>query len=631
MIVPFIFLFTIVGCFNEAWALPMCEDVYPRLKMSLSIHTKLQCSEKGGCWFDDDNACFFPNAVGYRYSEGKRSAHSFQGNLTLLRSSGALGPDVDHLNVDVSQESEARTHIKIYPSTADAWEIPDSIIPRPGAKNPKSTSSNVIMDAIPFSLKIERENQSIFELDHNLIFQEQYIEIILNTPSKLRKLYGFGESSRLQQSMEVDNSYTLWNSDVPAANFNTSLYGSHPFLIQLFEDGSASGVLLMNSNAMTATISSAADNLGTVGIQVAGGIIDLYVFSGPTPLDVVKQYQDVVGLPAFVPYWTLGLHSCRWGYSSLKEVEDVVANYSAASIPLETQWVDIDYMQDYLDFTTDAELFPVDEMKSFVDTLHAQDQYFVPIIDPGIYAGKDHSPYSAQIDGLADKIFVRDLTGENYFVGIVWPGVVYFPDWFAQNTTSYWVNQLTTFYKAVPYDGLWIDMNEVSNFADPLAKSQVCVVDETTARLSCKMVDENNKYDNPPWEPPVPGPLGGRTLPMSSIHTVTDAATGIQTIYPEYNTHNLHGLMESIATRKAVETNTQKRPFVLSRSTTLSSGRYTAHWTGDNAATWDDIKVSIITMKNLALFGIPMTGSDICGFSEVSTVDMYYDHFQLDR
>lgn len=166
-------------------------------------------------------------------------------------------------------------------------------------------------------------------------------------------------------------------------------------------------------------------------------------------------------------------------------------------------------------------------------------------------------------------------------------------------------------------------MNEVSNFADPLAKSQVCVMDETKAKnFACSMVDPDNKYDNAPWSPPGPGPLGGRTLPMSSVHTVTDSVSGEQTLLPEYNTHNLHGLMESIATKKAVEKTTNSRPFVLSRSTTLSSGKYTAHWTGDNSANWDDMKVSIITMKTLALFGIPMTGADICGFMDDSNEEL---------
>lgn len=39
-----------------------------------------------------------------------------------------------------------------------------------------------------------------------------------------------------------------------------------------------------------------------------GGIVDMWVFSGPEPEDVINQYLDVIGRPYLPPYWGFGFH-----------------------------------------------------------------------------------------------------------------------------------------------------------------------------------------------------------------------------------------------------------------------------------------------------------------------------------
>ena len=100
-------------------------------------------------------------------------------------------------------------------------------------------------------------------------------------------------------------------------------------------------------------------------LSFSPGVLDFYVFLGPAPETVTQQYQEVIGRPHMPPYWALGFHQCRYGYHNLDEVIDVVRSFAANKvieeddivicpvifsffvafqIPLDTAWVDIDYM-----------------------------------------------------------------------------------------------------------------------------------------------------------------------------------------------------------------------------------------------------------------------------------------------
>jgi alpha-glucosidase (family GH31 glycosyl hydrolase) len=72
---------------------------------------------------------------------------------------------------------------------------------------------------------------------------------------------------------------------------------------------------------------------GSVTYRALGGILDLYVFSGPSPLAVVEQYVSMVGRPFMPPFWSLGFHLCKYGYGSAKNLSDVIQRNRAANIP----------------------------------------------------------------------------------------------------------------------------------------------------------------------------------------------------------------------------------------------------------------------------------------------------------
>lgn len=61
----------------------------------------------------------------------------------------------------------------------------------------------------------------------------------------------------------------------------------------------------------------------------------------------------------------------------------MVAKYKEVDLPLECMWSDIDYMDRYMDFTVDSATYPLVRFRKFIDSLHANNQKFMMILDPG--------------------------------------------------------------------------------------------------------------------------------------------------------------------------------------------------------------------------------------------------------
>jgi alpha-glucosidase (family GH31 glycosyl hydrolase) len=117
-------------------------------------------------------------------------------------------------------------------------------------------------------------------------------------------------------------------------------------------------------------------------------------------------------------------------------------------------------------------------------------------------------------------------------------------------------------------------------------------------------------------------PLNTLTLPMNAIHF-----NG----FIEYDVHNLFGHMEAMTTYRILSEriNKGKRPFIISRSTFPSTGKYSGHWTGDNKAEWTHLYLSIPGILNFQLFGISMVGADICGFDGSPSEELCLRWMQL--
>ncbi|ORY06191.1 hypothetical protein K493DRAFT_252149 [Basidiobolus meristosporus CBS 931.73] len=611
------------------------------------------------------SSCFSSKEIG-KYSLNainSKSNTSLEAKLSLLHSVlPQFGEDIDPLKFQVTYETPTRIHVKITDLAEKRWQIPNDIVPlnntpSSDVKGLESCQYRFQYTDSPFGFSVERKTgEKLFDTNGlGLVFKDQYMELSTHLP-KHANIYGLGETNA-RFRREEGSLTTIWSRDTPCPE-DENAYGCHPFYMEI-RDGKAHGVLLFNSNGMDIKLSE--DN-SQLTYRVIGGVLDLYIFVGDTPQLVVQQYQELIGLPAMLPYWSLGFHQCRWGYNTLDIAKKVVEDYKKAEIPLECMWIDIDYMDKYKSFTFDPVRYPPAKLKDFLKDLHSRNQKMIMIVDPGIKVEKGNMPYEV---GMERDIFIKRADGE-IFIGRVWPGKTAFPDWFNPQTDKYWAELFHEWFDTLPLDGVWLDMNEIANFADgdctdhpddnnPMIPTEGQNVETMVQQAgTSEFTNENAEEEgfeeilkaenvpidkdvqpelntdepigilNPPYKINNGGthePLHTRTSPMDAKHH-----GGIN----EYDVHNLFGHMESLSSYKAYKKYyPERKPFLLSRSTFVGSGAFAYHWLGDNWSNWEHLRYSIPGMLNFQLFGIPMVGPDIGGFNDPSEEELLIRWHQL--
>uniref|UniRef100_UPI00398EBB98 lysosomal alpha-glucosidase-like n=1 Tax=Pristiophorus japonicus TaxID=55135 RepID=UPI00398EBB98 len=538
--------------------------------------------------------CFYPPNFP-SYALGKLRPTELGEVAELIRRNKTYYPrDVWKLQLTVSYEADHRLHIKINDSSNPRYEVPIEVAK--AMERAQSPLYSVEYSQDPFGMIVKRKSTGTVLLNTTvapLFFADQFLQVSTSLASAY--LYGLGEHRAGFLHSVQWNTLTFWARDSQPRE-TVNLYGVHPFYLSLEPDGTSHGVFLLNSNAMDVVLQPAP----ALTWRTIGGVLDFYIFMGPDPNSVIQQYLEVIGLPAMVPAWGLGFHLCRWGYGTSNATWEVVRRMRRAGMPQDVQWNDIDYMTGYRDFTFDPQSFA--SLPPLVADLHSHGQRYVMIVDPGISSVQAPGSYWPYDEGLNRGIFINSMSG-GPLIGKVWPGLTAFPDFTNPDTHQWWFENLLQFHKAVPFDGLWIDMNEPSNFVDG-------------SQDGCP----SNDLENPPFVPDV---LGG------SLRSRTICASVKQRSAMHYDVHSLYGLMEAKASASALVKIRKKRPFVISRSTFPSQGRYSGHWLGDNKSQWKDMYFSIPGILNFNMFGIPLVGADICGFGGSTTEELCVRWMQL--
>ncbi|XP_067676211.1 lysosomal alpha-glucosidase-like [Haliotis asinina] len=554
-------------------------DCYPE-----SGVTEAACLSRGCCWLTTNVKgapwCFYSAGDDYLVQKVQNNGNS----VLLSRKQRTHWPnDVMDLQADVVEETSSRLRFKVYDPNNKRYEVPLPL--NKGYGSPQNTDYTFNIDHNSFGFTVTRKSTNSVLFDASLsalVFSDQMIQISVGVPAV--DLYGIGENRKpFRIQVEKSPGYSLWAHDV-FPDVDTNMYGSHPFVLGIESTGDAFGIFLLNSNTLRVDVLPT--NPVTIRYRALGGILDFYIFTGPTPDDVIDQYWALIGQPPLPPYWSLGYHLSRWEYGGSSGMNATIQRMRSKQMPFDAVWNDIDYMVNEMDWTYDHKVYS--QLPDVVKDLHSNGQKYVMILDPGISNTQPRGKYAPYDDGIADDIFVKTADGSTPIVGEVWPGKTVFPDFTHPKAEAWWLKHAQMMHAELPFDGLWTDMNEPANFKDGAVTG--CV---------------NNSLENPPYTPP----LNGDTVIQKTLCMSAKFHDGLH-----YNLHNLYGHYMAKTTYNVLKTIIGKRPFVLSRSTFAGSGKYAAHWEGDNFGDWSNLYYSIPEVLSFNMFGIPFTGVDICGF-----------------
>ena len=221
---------------------------------------------------------------------------------------------------------------------------------------------------------------------------------------------------------------------------------------------------------------------------------------------------------------------------------------------------------------------------------------------------------------------------------------------------------MTLWHQNLSFDGIWLDMSEVSSFCYGSCGSQNISMNpvhppfslpgepgdvqygypegfnltngteaSSISSASASQASANSATQAPAattstvYERTTPSPSARNIeYPPYAINNV-QGALGVHAVLPnathhggtvEYDYHNLFGHQIINATYHALLNVFQgKRPFIIGRSTFAGSGKWAGHWGGDNTSLWAYMFFSIPQALSFSLFGIPMFGVDTCGFN----------------
>ena len=254
----------------------------------------------------------------------------------------------------------------------------------------------------------------------------------------------------------------------------------------------------------------------------------------------------------------------------------VDAGFDAHDVPYDVLWLDIEHTDGKRYMTWDASAFPTP--KRMIEDVASRGRKMVAIVDPHV---KKDPKYPIHREAESRGYYVKNPDGSD-FDGVVLAGILL----------------------RVP--------------RRRLARRAGLVVEKIRARRVPGVHPRLVRLER--HERAVRVQRTGGDDAQGSVHH-----GGVE----HREVHNAFGMYYHAATAEGVARRNGERPFVLSRAFFAGTQRVGPIWTGDNAADWDHLRVSVLMTLTLGLTGLTWSGADVGGFFGNPDAELMTRWYQL--
>jgi len=347
------------------------------------------------------------------------------------------------------------------------------------------------------------------------------------------------------------------------------------------------------------------------------GPLDYYVFVGDRVADIVEQFTRLTGRSAMPPRYVFGFHQGCYGYYDRQRLESVARAYREARIPIDGLHIDIDFQNNYRIFTHSETKFP--DAAGMLANLRAQGFKCSTIVTPLVTDNPldergEVTPFAERRELLASDGLLHDVRagggpdggtdggangdgGGGLFSASVsygadrgfnpyrYPplvpnrdgvtplgGRMNYPDLGRPEVQAAWARQYAHLIGELGIDMIWQDM---------MCPAAAVWADTPDGTLPLDLMTHD----------------GHAYVPHAACHNA----------YAQFLLRATHAALRA--------QRPEARPFILARGGYAGLQRYAALWTGDNASSWDFLRITIPQVLALGLSGVPISGSDVGGFA----------------